>query len=391
MCAKRTGGSNPPLSAIENYRRGTGGSYRGFEPTSKGRPAAVGNAVQGGAVIPPSPPFDARLAIGFPQLPISRGLRLLLLPALAFAAFAVNFSALPQDAAAAPPAQATALRDIVATAASRTCAGPTSPTTKSSWTASTPRPAMRPPGFREASRPRRRSPWYGLSGTPGERTRARGLRRVPMGRPPPGLEGPERRSRALRPGAHGLRDASRIRSAHRADQPATLSLRPERRGEEIATCRGSCASSWWLSADVSAVLDGVEPPFGGYRRTEAALVPYTEMARRAAVEALPVPAKAIKPGEIVRRRGGALPAPRPVGRPPGRCGAGRQCRRLRRRARRRGQALSAPPWPRRRRPARAGHRPAAQRPARGSRPAAAARAGALALAAVGVPGAIRSS
>ncbi len=51
------------------------------------------------------------------------------------------------------------------------------------------------------------------------------------------------------------------------------------------------------AADVSAVLDGVEPPFGGYRRTEAALVRYTEMARGAAVEALPVPAKAIRPGE----------------------------------------------------------------------------------------------
>ncbi len=51
------------------------------------------------------------------------------------------------------------------------------------------------------------------------------------------------------------------------------------------------------AADVSAVLDGVEPPFGGYRRTEAALVRYTEMARGPAVEALPVPAKAIKPGE----------------------------------------------------------------------------------------------
>ena len=33
------------------------------------------------------------------------------------------------------------------------------------------------------------------------------------------------------------------------------------------------------AADVSAVLDGVEPPFGGYRRTRAALVRYTEMAR----------------------------------------------------------------------------------------------------------------
>ena len=51
------------------------------------------------------------------------------------------------------------------------------------------------------------------------------------------------------------------------------------------------------AADVSALLAGVEPPFGGYRRTEAALVRYTEMARGAAVDALPVPAKAIRPGE----------------------------------------------------------------------------------------------
>ncbi len=74
------------------------------------------------------------------------------------------------------------------------------------------------------------------------------------------------------------------------------------------------------AADVSALLAGVEPPFGGYRRTEAALVRYTEMARGAAVEALPVPAKAIRPGEpyagaaALRRRlalVGDLPADAP--------------------------------------------------------------------------------
>ena len=36
------------------------------------------------------------------------------------------------------------------------------------------------------------------------------------------------------------------------------------------------------AADVSAVLDGVEPPFGGYRRSRAALARYTELARGAA-------------------------------------------------------------------------------------------------------------
>ena len=51
------------------------------------------------------------------------------------------------------------------------------------------------------------------------------------------------------------------------------------------------------AADVSAVLDGVEPPFAGYRRTKAALARYVELARGPAVEPLPVPAKAIKPGE----------------------------------------------------------------------------------------------
>ena len=38
------------------------------------------------------------------------------------------------------------------------------------------------------------------------------------------------------------------------------------------------------AADVSAVLDGVEPPFGGYRRTKAALARYVELARGPAVE-----------------------------------------------------------------------------------------------------------
>ena len=75
------------------------------------------------------------------------------------------------------------------------------------------------------------------------------------------------------------------------------------------------------AADVSAVLDGVEPAFGGYRRSEAALVRYTEMARGAAPEALPVPAKAVKPGEAyagaapLRRRlalVGDLPADAPA-------------------------------------------------------------------------------
>jgi len=51
------------------------------------------------------------------------------------------------------------------------------------------------------------------------------------------------------------------------------------------------------AADVSAVLDGVEPPFGGYRRSRAALARYAELARGAAIETLPAPAKSIRPGE----------------------------------------------------------------------------------------------
>ena len=128
-----------------------------------------------------------------------------------------------------PPCCGTSSRAV----GSRTCAGRIFPTTRSLWTASMRRPVTRRPG---SGKPAVRVGALHGSGLPGrleEWTRARGLRRIPMGRPPPGLEGPERRSRALRRGAHGLRDASRVRSAHRADQPAALPLRSERRGEGI--------------------------------------------------------------------------------------------------------------------------------------------------------------
>jgi len=45
-----------------------------------------------------------------------------------------------------------------------------------------------------------------------------------------------------------------------------------------------------------ALLDSVEPPFPGYRRTEQALARYTELARNDSSENLPVPAKPIEPG-----------------------------------------------------------------------------------------------
>jgi len=52
------------------------------------------------------------------------------------------------------------------------------------------------------------------------------------------------------------------------------------------------------AADVSAVLDGVEPPFMGYRRTQAALVRYVELAGKDDNERLPIPTKAINPGQM---------------------------------------------------------------------------------------------
>src|SRR4051794_11134205 len=51
------------------------------------------------------------------------------------------------------------------------------------------------------------------------------------------------------------------------------------------------------ASDVSAVTDSVEPPFGGYQRAEQTLIRYTELARGDSGEKLPVPAKAIDPGQ----------------------------------------------------------------------------------------------
>jgi len=49
--------------------------------------------------------------------------------------------------------------------------------------------------------------------------------------------------------------------------------------------------------DTSAVVEGVEPPFAGFRRTEASLVRYVELARKDDNEKLPASAKAINTGE----------------------------------------------------------------------------------------------
>jgi L,D-transpeptidase YcbB len=50
------------------------------------------------------------------------------------------------------------------------------------------------------------------------------------------------------------------------------------------------------TADVDAVIASVEPPFPIYRRTEAALKTYMELARRDSGEPLPVPPRPVKPG-----------------------------------------------------------------------------------------------
>ena len=50
------------------------------------------------------------------------------------------------------------------------------------------------------------------------------------------------------------------------------------------------------AADPEKALDGVEPPFAGYRRAQAALLHYFEIARKDDGEQLPVPAKTVPPG-----------------------------------------------------------------------------------------------
>ncbi|HET7453643.1 MAG TPA: L,D-transpeptidase family protein [Thermoanaerobaculia bacterium] len=51
------------------------------------------------------------------------------------------------------------------------------------------------------------------------------------------------------------------------------------------------------AADVPSALENVEPPFGGYRRTEQALARYLELAGKAEGEPLPAVAKPVKPGQ----------------------------------------------------------------------------------------------
>jgi L,D-transpeptidase YcbB len=51
------------------------------------------------------------------------------------------------------------------------------------------------------------------------------------------------------------------------------------------------------ATDIPALLDTVEPPFPGYRRTEQALARYVELARDDNGEKLPIPTKPIEPGQ----------------------------------------------------------------------------------------------
>jgi len=51
------------------------------------------------------------------------------------------------------------------------------------------------------------------------------------------------------------------------------------------------------ASDISAVLDGIEPPFATYRRTEQALARYVQLAREDDGEKLPTPPKPIGPGQ----------------------------------------------------------------------------------------------
>jgi len=52
-----------------------------------------------------------------------------------------------------------------------------------------------------------------------------------------------------------------------------------------------------VASDLATLLDSVEPPFGGYRRTEQALARYVQLARVDVAQKLPIPTKAIDPGQ----------------------------------------------------------------------------------------------
>jgi murein L,D-transpeptidase YcbB/YkuD len=51
------------------------------------------------------------------------------------------------------------------------------------------------------------------------------------------------------------------------------------------------------ATDVSTVLNAIEPPFGAYRRSEAALIQYVELAQRDDGQKLPAPNRPVEPGQ----------------------------------------------------------------------------------------------
>ena len=99
------------------------------------------------------------------------------------------------------------------------------------------------------------------------------------------------------------------------------------------------------ASDLQAVLDEVEPPFPGYRRTEQALAHYIELARTDDGEKLPDVTKPIDPGQPYLGRASSSQSLATRGRPAGGCHASQRHADLRRAARGCGQTLPAPPWP----------------------------------------------
>ena len=100
------------------------------------------------------------------------------------------------------------------------------------------------------------------------------------------------------------------------------------------------------ASDVRAVLDEMEPPFTGYRRTEEALARYIELARTDDGEKLPAVTKPIEPGQSylgVPRLARFL---RLVGDLPADATLPTRHSNLQRAAGRCGQTLPAPPRPR---------------------------------------------
>jgi L,D-transpeptidase YcbB len=83
--------------------------------------------------------------------------------------------------------------------------------------------------------------------------------------------------------------------------------------DEIVDLPGFLRQRLILATDAKAVLQGIEPPYGGYRRTERALQQYMAMAQEDNGELLPIPKKPVEPGrpypaaarlaELLRRTG----------------------------------------------------------------------------------------